>query len=256
VASLTTEHFGVPSSAHTARALHSAGERAADEFGGRTVWCASALPDGRASAGALRGHLGRASDDGVVVERLEVTAGEPLTRLAERLDALLAGRAAGGAAARGELGPAEHELYEKARDGGEALAGDAVRADDVVVVHDALTAALAQPLRERGAHVVWHMTAPATLAEAWEFLGHYTDGLDAYLVTWRAEAGRGAAVDEVVALMPAAGAVAAKEVAAADVEAGHPSDIGWSCALAQVLRDDRSERVGGMLRPRPAVAAR
>src|SRR4051812_33009893 len=70
VTSLTIEQLGLPSSARRMRALDAARARAADELGGRTVWCATALPARRGAAQRLRASLEWGG--GVVTGLLEV----------------------------------------------------------------------------------------------------------------------------------------------------------------------------------------
>jgi hypothetical protein len=119
---------------------------------------------------------------------------------------------------------------------GEDLVAD-MRLDDIVVLHHPLTAAVAEPIRDRGAHAVWHVIAPTVPAPA----------IDAYVMTRRTVDG----AQVVAALMPRAGIVAAKEIR------GVPyGDVGWSSLLADVVRTDREECVGGTLHARPAVAPR
>jgi hypothetical protein len=112
-----------------------------------------------------------------------------------------------------------------------------VRQDDIVVVHHPLTAARADAIRERGAHAVWHVVAPREPAPA----------IDAYLMTGRTADG----AQIVAAVMPRAGIVAAKEI-----QGGSYRDVGWTSLLADVVRTDRDECVGGTLHARPAVAPR
>jgi len=215
--SFVIEHFRPATSARDGRSLRLSRERAADELAGRAVWCAGPFPGAPATA------------------RLQVTADEPLRRLAERLDAMLGS----GAQAAVELGPAEREICAQAvRD-----PYPVVHEDDVVLLHDALTALLAEAVRERGAHAVWcvSVAAPArpSAGEAWRFLRSCTTGVDAYVTRW----GRGLA-----AVMPSADLVT--------VKAEPDAELGWTSVLADVVRGDRDESVGGTLHPRPAVAAR
>jgi hypothetical protein len=63
--------------------------------------------------------------------------------------------------------------------------------------------------------------------------------VDAYVTRW----GRGLA-----AVMPSADLVT--------VKAEPDTELGWTSVLADVVRGDRDETVGGTLHPRPAVAAR
>ena len=100
-----------------------------------------------------------------------------------------------------------------------------------------LTAAPADAIRQRGAHAVWQVMSPREPAPA----------IDAYLVTGRTADG----AHVVAALMPGAGIVIAKEMRGATYR-----DVGWCSLLADVVRTDREECVGGTLHARPAVAPR
>jgi hypothetical protein len=112
-----------------------------------------------------------------------------------------------------------------------------VHPDDIVVLHDPLSAAPAEAIRERGAHAVWHVAGPHDAAPA----------VDAYVMATRTADG----AYLIAALMPWAGIVAAK-----DVRSDGYRDVGWGSLLADVVRSDRSECVGGTLHARPAVAPR
>ena len=152
--SLTIDHLDPPSTVRRMRAVEAVRWRALDELSGRTVWCASALPGRSASARRLRASLQWGGGGGLRSGVLEVDADERLRHLAQRLEAMLEG------ASPSRLGDAERELCAEGVRGSEDLVG-AVSPDDVVVVHDALTALLAEALRERGAHAVWHVELPA-----------------------------------------------------------------------------------------------
>lgn len=112
-----------------------------------------------------------------------------------------------------------------------------VRPGDIVVLHDPVTAAPADAIRQRGAHAVWHVMAPRDPAPA----------IDAYVMTARTADG----AQVVAALLPGAGIVIAKEMRGDTYR-----DVGWSSLLADVVRTDREECVGGTLHARPAVAPR
>src|SRR5947208_1350875 len=59
--------------------------------------------------------------------------------------------------------------------------GDGVGPGDVVVAHDALSAALCQAVRARGAHAVWRIRIarswPNPARQALEFVGRFTPGI-------------------------------------------------------------------------------
>jgi hypothetical protein len=119
---------------------------------------------------------------------------------------------------------------------GEDLVAD-VRRGDIVVLDDSRTATPAQAIRERGAHAIWRVIAPREPAPA----------IDAYVMTGRTADG----VQIAAALMPGTGIVTAKEMRGVMYR-----DVGWSSLLADVVRTDREECVGGTLHARPAVAPR
>jgi hypothetical protein len=219
VTTLLIEHIPSPSTTRDARVLRFLRESAADALGGRTVWC-----------------VGEAPEEVPAGTRVEVRAQEPARVLAERIDALLHGAGAGPAG----LGAAERELCAQAV----CDTPSAVAADDIVLLSDAVAAFLAQAVREHGAHAVWCMSFPAAPSgaaarEAWEFLRPYMGGVDAYVARWGAG---------VAAAMPRADVVSVKS----ELE----GELAWRSLLADVVRDDRAETVGGTLRPRPAVAVR
>jgi trehalose synthase len=253
VASLTTEHFGTPTSARARRALDSARKRALDRLAGRTVWSAVALPGGRPGARRVAAGLRWAGGSGVSARSLDVTAGDPLLDLARRLE----GRLSGTSGTRSDAGAADREVYADGMGAGEGLVARRVRPGDVVVLHDPLTAALSKAIRERGAHAVWQVrigSAPreATVDEAWSFLRAYTETMDAYVVTRGSPMPGGVVVGQVAALIPSSGVLSAKLI-----EGGQESDdLAWSSILADVVAGDRDETVGGTHHPRPAVAPR
>jgi hypothetical protein len=252
VTTLVTQHFGAPTSSRDARAQAFARSRAVDELAGRTVWCAAALPEGREQAERLQSSLSWTGADGVGTQSLRVSGEVPLREAAQQLDALLGGDAAGG-----WPGTAERDAYDDGSGSGETLLRGDVAADDVVVFCDPLTAALASAVRERGAHTMWHVRIAdpeesAEAAEALRFMRDYTEGVDAYLVTWEEDTGRGVVAHEIGALMPSADVLAAKELLGSE----EGDDLAWGCLLADVVHGDRWESVGGMVHARPVVAAR
>ena len=261
--SVVIDRFEPSAGSRAARASDLARARAADRLAGRTVWCATALPAGRGPAHTLQGCL---SADGCVVAReLEVTADEPFRPLAERLDRALrfatAVASPTGLAPSRPLGRREHAVYAEGVRDGEALAGDAFGPGDVVVLHDALTAALGEAVRDRGAHAVWDVNvgrppARAAVGAAWELLRAHTGAIDAFVMSWFDPAGRAPSVEHIAAAMPSAGVVADKEVAAAGDDADRLHNQSWSVLLADIVDRGRGESVGGTLHARPSVPAR
>lgn len=252
--SLVIEHLDSPASTRYARAYEVAGERAGDMLAGRTVWCATALPRARRAAELLRDHIEGAAPDGAA-ETLHLQAAERQLRAAEQVDRLLDGSEA----KRTGLPLEAQEFYAEAaaRCGlFEAGVGDG----DVVVAHDSLSALLTEAVRERGAHAIWRLrlrgsTSTSGAQQALEFVRRFTPGVDAYVITWQERRPHGEIFESVAAAMPSAGILASKKFPprSAGVE---PRRLAWRMALAEIVRSDRGECVGGTLQPRPTVAAR
>jgi hypothetical protein len=115
--------------------------------------------------------------------------------------------------------------------------GDRPAADDIVVLDDV---PLVPEVRECGAHAVVHVRLTPSASDA------RASAVDAYLLAWSA---RGPLTQHLAAAMPQAGRVAEKDLRGGD-------DLAWGSLLADVVSDDRAERVGGTLHVRPAVAVR
>jgi hypothetical protein len=217
--SITTEHLHAPSSAREAQTLDSFRRRAVEELAGRRVWCAAASPAGRAAAEALRACIRRGGEEGVDSGWIYAQADDPLRLL----------------------------------DHGEATIAP-VRRDDIVVLHDHVTVALARAIREHGAHVALRSKKRAGVVapragELSAFLRWQMSPIDAYLTTLRPRSGL-ASGDWIAAFMPSPGLMTAREIGP------ELQELGWIALLADVARSDRVEVVGGTLHPRPAVAAR
>jgi hypothetical protein len=262
--SVVIDRLEPPTSARRARTSDLARARATDRLGGRTVWCATALPAGRGAAHRLRGCL--TADGCVVAEELEITPDEPFRALAAKLDQALRLASAmvlptGMGGGPGRLGRREQAEYAEGARDSEALAGDRVEPGDVVVFHDALTAVLGEALRGRGAHVVWDVplgTAPAGVAGAatWEFLRPHARAIDAVVMSWTDREVRASGIEHIAAAMPSPGLLATKEVPASGADAQSLHNRGWSTLLADIVDRDRGEAVGGTRHARPAVPAR
>lgn len=251
VTSLVSEQFEEPSSRRGARRLELARRRAVEELAGRTIWSARALPESRVRAESLARDLDLTRESDVEASWIQVPAHEPLLGLARRLDGML--RAA---APPSQPDRADREVYCKGMSSAELLLGRGVALDDVVVLHDALAPALAHAVRGRGAHAVWQVGIGGAhrspiAAPAWRFLRPYAAAIDAYLAIWSEPVGRGKTVQRVAALMPSLDRVTAKEI-----QPEQRPGLGWGSVLADVVHSDRGDRVGGTLRPRPAVPSR
>jgi hypothetical protein len=213
----------VPSYRRHARAHEARRERAADEMAGRTVWCVSGVGAGRAPAQRLHDLMSRLEAHGVAARRSRLPT----------------------------FGRGEEDAYAQTERYGDALLGDRVGPDDVIVLNDVQAAPLALAARERGAHVVWFGAAALgeeRASRAWGFLQRQGTPIDAFVLTARRRP-RGPAVERVTLAMPSAGMVAAAEI-------GSPDEAAWLRVLAAIVHDDRDETVGGRRHARPAVALR
>jgi hypothetical protein len=250
MAAVHSDRFDAPSSAHDERVLAWTHSVADASLAGRTVWCAAALPGGRAAASRLLGLLrGR-----LIARPLSVAITEPPAALASELDAMLAG-----VSRQLPLGAAAREVFAHGADDATGTIADRVEPGDVVILHDTLTLLLAGPVRERGAHAVWNLAAPSPQAPgfraAQDFLNPQAAAVDAFVIARRE---RRAGIDRVAALLPAAGLVDVKEAATAGGRREHAQRraLAWSSILGNVVEAGRDDRVGGTLHARPAVAPR
>jgi hypothetical protein len=256
--STTIDQVSVPATGRDARVLTWVRDRAIDGLAGRTVWCVAALSSRRPAARETNAHLEWARVEGMTADALDVTTAGETQPLAEQLDALLRG------AAPATLGPFDRRAFLDAADDGDQWVRDHVAPGDIVILHDALTVALTESVRARGAHAVWHLgidrtARTAAVAQALAFLQRCATPGDAYVVSWSQPGARGGTVGRVAAMMPAPGVVATTELLVEDSRSRGGSrwhDDGWAGALASVLELDHREAVGGRLHPRPGVPAR
>jgi hypothetical protein len=246
--SFETERFGAPTTIRAQRVHRFERERAVDLLAGRTVWSAGALPRGHELADGLMQRLGWARAGGVATAPLDVDGSEPLRAAATRLESMLDERATDAPSP----GRPERALYAERTAGAGDDIGPSIRPEDVVVLNDPLTVALAQAIREQGGHALWHVrvaAAPrgAQPEEAWTFLHACTSGVSAYVVSW---SGGG----RIAAIVPCSGVGFAKEIAGAGGPASE--ELAWASLLSDVLDYDRLDCVGGTLHVRPVVPAR
>jgi hypothetical protein len=214
--SLLVEHFDTAGGTRVTRALQAAGDRAADILAGRTVWCAAREAASWVQAAQLQTRLAGAGPD----------ASAATLRCAAE---------------------------------GDDPAADWVRPDDVVIAHDAPTLSFSEAVREHGGHAIFRFRAgfvpTASVQAALELLTEMPACIDAYLLSWREARGHGEVVERVMAAMPAAGIIAVKEFSLG-VPGEDPRPLAWRTAVAEVVRTDREEAVGGRLHTKPVVAAR
>jgi hypothetical protein len=244
--SLLFENFAEYSGIRDSRVLALARARAEEGLAGRSVWCATSSRSSVARARAMRACLPAA----LGASPIELQPQEPLRRIGERLEAILA-RAAGDA-----LDSADAEELAGVVERGERIVGEAVGSGDVVVLDEPLAVVLAPAVRERGAHAVLEILPgsarrQASVGSAEPILRRCGAAVDARVMVLRGRGREGAT--RIAAVITAEDVVAAKEITA---RGSHPDEICWTTVLAEIVELDRSETVGGRVHVRPTVAAR
>jgi trehalose synthase len=158
--------------------------RAHSVLADRIVWNINSTASGGGVAEMLQALIAYARGAEVDTRWLVIQGDAPFFALTKRLHNFLHGAAGDG----GELGPQEHETYERVlrEHHGDLLSR--VRSGDIVLLHDPQTAGLVDVLREAGAHVVWrcHIGSDSTndhTDEGWEFLRRYVENADALIFT-------------------------------------------------------------------------
>jgi trehalose synthase len=172
-----------------ARAEHFAhvAERARARLQGRRVANVNSTATGGGVAELLQTLLAYAKGAGIDARWIVVEGDPEFFRITKRIHNHLYGTAGDG----GPLGPSEHRYYEAIATENFARLHTAVRADDIVVLHDPQTAGLARGFVAAGARVVWRChvgidTQNAFSQEAWEFLRPYVEDAEAFVFS-RAE---------------------------------------------------------------------
>jgi trehalose synthase len=149
---------------------------------GRVVWNVNSTPRGGGVAELLRSLLAYTRGGGVDARWVVLEGNPRFFEVTKRLHNHLHGSPGDG----GPLGDAEEAVYR------ETAAADAteltalISAGDVVLLHDPQTAALAAPLSEAGAHVLWRchvgLDVPNDLARAaWRFLLPHVEPAEVYV---------------------------------------------------------------------------
>jgi hypothetical protein len=211
----------VPAYIRHARIREATLDRATEEMAGRTVWCVSGLAAGRSPARRLDELLRRLAGYGLAGRRRDLP------------------------------GPSEEEDYGQAVRSSDEVVGRVLAPEDVVVIQDMRAAVLATPARERGAHVVWSGAAAPGREEQSRVRDFPSGGavIDALILTARLRSGEGATVERVTVALPSDASITARDIPAS-------REAAWLPLLADIVRSDRLETVGGRLHARPTVAVR
>jgi hypothetical protein len=131
-----------------------------------------------------------------------------------------------------------------------------VRTGDVVVIRDRTAIGVGRQARECGAHVIWDRRVQTRRPDSVRDLPPHrivAEALDAWLTAWSTASGR--APRGLAAFIGAPGILSAKEIGGGSAADSYER-LGWRSLLADIVREDRAERVGGTVAARPFVAAR
>jgi hypothetical protein len=253
VTTLEIERFPAPDTSRAVRTVELMRLRAAEQLEGKAVWCVAAAPTEVAAADALARCLLALGEVGVASRRATLEPGQPLIGLLKRLDAMLRGSTTLAPA----FGREDEDAYSTGRQQADALIPGEVRAGDVVVLYDPIAAALAPAIRERGAHAVWQASIgpwEGNTVAAWRFLHQAHPPMDAYVTGWRSARVASLGRTGVAAYISARRVIEAKQADSANPDQPNENLV-WTTALADVVMEDRAERVGGKLHARPSIPA-
>jgi trehalose synthase len=244
--------------------LREAAERSRVELDGRVVWNVNSTSRGGGVAEMLVSLLAYAHGAGVDARWTVVAGNEPFFHLTKRIHNNLHSAPGDG----GDLGEAEHRIYD------EALAPNIeeftalVKPEDIVIVHDPQPAGLIPPLKDMGVPVIWRchvgIDTPSDLSRrAWKFLEPYVEPANAYVFSRRQFVWEGLEDDKIELIAPVIDAFSPKnqeldpETVGAILRVAGLNDDGGS-GTATFMREDgspgRVERPattfeGRMLRP-------
>ncbi len=164
-----------------------AAESAHRMLAGRTVWNVNSAATGGGVAEMMQVLVGQARGAGVNTRWLVIDGTPQFFLVTKRLHNWFHGAPGDG----GDLGGAEHAIYEQTLAANEAEMAARVRPGDAVLLHDPQTAGLVAAAKRAGAIVVWRSHIGRDEEDelsrlAWEFLWDYLEEADA-LVFSRAQ---------------------------------------------------------------------
>ena len=168
--------------------LLDAAHRSRDVLRGRVVWNVNSTARGGGVAEMLVSLLAYAHGAEVDARWMVIAGNKPFFVLTKRIHNNLHSAPGDG----GQLGEAEHKVYEAALEDNIREFTKLVSLEDVVIVHDPQPAGLIPVLKERlGVPVIWRchvgIDTPSELSRrAWSFLTPYVRHADAYVFSRRA----------------------------------------------------------------------
>ena len=181
IAAISTERFR-PLLGDGYAEVEEAIARAHEVLRGRIVWHVNSTARGGGVAEMLHSLLAYGRGAGVDLRWLTIGGSPEFFRLTKRLHNHLHESPGDD----GELGPAEHEIYQRGLvQSADELIG-LVRKGDIVYIHDPQPAGLVPHVKSAEMSVVWRchigIDNPGRYAhEAWEFLRPYIEDADAYV---------------------------------------------------------------------------
>lgn len=210
IAPASPERFG-PLLGEDYREIEVAVRTAHTVLAGRVVWHVNSTARGGGVAEMLQSLLAYARGAGVDARWLTIGGSEAFFEVTKRLHNRLHGAPGDG----GELGKAEHLIYESALQESATELTSLLREGDVVYLHDPQTAGIAPHIKARGINVVWRchvgLDHPNELArEAWSFLSRYIQEADAYVFSREAFAWEGLERDKIWVVPPSIDAFSPK----------------------------------------------
>jgi trehalose synthase len=186
-------------------------ERSRELLDGRVVWNVNSTSRGGGVAEMLVSLLAYAHGAGVASRWAVISGTDPFFALTKRIHNNLHSAPGDG----GDLGEAEHAIYDEALAPNIAEFVDMVSPRDVVIVHDPQPAGLIAPLKEKGVPVIWRchvgIDTPSELSRrAWSFLRPYVEPADAYVFSREAFIWEGLDDDKIQLIAPVIDAFSAK----------------------------------------------
>jgi trehalose synthase len=212
VGALPFERFEEVLSADAYGEFRAAAQTSRELFDGRVVWNVNSTSRGGGVAEMLVSLLAYAHGAGVDARWSVIAGNDPFFALTKRIHNNLHSAAGDG----GELGEAEHEIYDDALAPNIEAFCDEVGPKDVVIVHDPQPAGLIPTLKkELGVPVIWRchvgIDAPSDLSRrAWSFLKRYVEQADAYVFSRQAFVWEGMDESRIELIAPVIDAFSAK----------------------------------------------
>ena len=189
----------------------------------RVIWNVNSTARGGGVAEMLASLLAYTRGAGLDTRWVVIEGDPDFFRVTKRIHNMLHGAPGDGAG----LGPEDDAVYRAAMERNASELVRVVKPGDIVILHDPQTAGLCEPLRARGAHVVWRChvgvdepNGPAH--EAWAFLAPYVEAAEVVVFSRAAYVWEGLDSQRVRVIPPSIDAFSAKNQ---DMPAGVASAI-------------------------------